>query len=724
LRIVAAFYRLGADRETLREQAALVCRSAAAANEGRLILWLPVAMAAGIGAYFALPLEPGLIPAAFALVGLAIWGCCHVAGRRSAGAALTAMALFGMLLAKAHVCAFSGPAIAAVTEELHVEGFVEQITRGIGRSAVVILRLRAATGLPEEQRPKRIRISMAVQKDLQVGDYIEAELRLNPLLTPVAPQAFDFARSQWLQGIGASASTRTPLRINRAISPPVWLAFRRSIDAARSAIGSRIRTSMPDELGLLAVALVTGERAGLPRRMKDSLQASGLAHVVSISGLHMSLVAGSFFWIIRGLLALSEHLALRKPIKQWAAIAALLAGALYLALSGCEVPAQRSYLMLAIMFAAVLVGRPALSLRNVALAAIVAMVLDPAAVLQPGMQMSFLAVTGLLSFFESRRMERSFSPTMRRGRVINAVMRLALTFLTLTATTVIAGICTGAPAAYHFGRVSPYSLVGNLLALPVVSAIIMPMALAGTVLMAVGFEHLPFAIMHIGLRSLMMISDWTASLPGARYFVPGQTATSAVVLSAGILHICLVLGAARWLGLAIFAVGLFLALLTPRPDVLIERTGRNVAIRNGADELVIANPRRSRFAVERWLIADGDHASPSESATRRGWQCADHLCLAVVKDKRIAFAQAEVEGRLACPNADILVASFPLRKSCSSIPLRIDRFDLWRMGSYALFIDGTTIRSETARSVRGARPWVTEPRARKLRYQSHSIAAQ
>ena len=689
-----------------------------------MILWLPVAMAAGIGAYFALPGEPGVIPAGFACLGLAIWGCCYLAGRRSAAATLSAMALFGMLLAKAHVWAFSGPAIAAATEELHVEGFVEQITRGIGRSATVVLRLQAAADLADDERPKRIRISTAVQKDLRVGDYVEAELRLNPLLTPVAPKAFDFARSQWLQGIGASASTRTPLRINHSIPSPVWLAFRRGIDAARVAIGVRIRKSMPDELGLLAAALVTGERTGLPRHMKDSLQASGLAHVVSISGLHMSLVAGGLFWVIRGLLALSEHLALRKPIKKWAAAAALLAGALYLALSGCEVPAQRSYLMLAIMFSAVFVGRPALSLRNVALAAIVAMILDPAAVLQPGLQMSFLAVTGLLSFFEARRIERLVPSTLRRGRVVHAVTRLVVAFLTLAATTVIAGICTGPPAAYHFGRVSPYSLVGNLLALPIVSSIIMPMALTGTMLMAVGLEHLPFVIMHIGLKSLMAISDWTASLPGARYVVPGQTAVSAVVLSAGILHICLVLSAARWFGAAIFAVGLLLALLTPRPDVLIERTGRNVAIRNGADELVVANPRRSRFAVERWLIADGDDASPSESAMRQGWQCADHLCLGVVKDKRIAFAEAEAEGKFTCPNADILVASFPLRKSCSSIPLRIDRFDVWRMGAYALFIDGSTIRAETARSVRGARPWVTEPRARKIRPHTRSMAAQ
>jgi competence protein ComEC len=149
-----------------------------------------------------------------------------------------------------------------------------------------------------------------------------------------------------------------------------------------------------------------------------------------------------------------------------------------------------------------------------------------------------------------------------------------------------------------------------------------------------------------------------------------------------------------------------------------------VAIRNAAGDLVVANPRRSRFAVERWLIADGDDASPIESAARQGWRCAEHVCLALVKNKRIAFAQAGAEGKLICPTADILVASFPLRKSCSNIPVRIDRFDVWRMGAYALFIEGSDIRTETARKIRGARPWVTEPKARKIRPPGRSIAAQ
>jgi competence protein ComEC len=280
-------------------------------------------------------------------------------------------------------------------------------------------------------------------------------------------------------------------------------------------------------------------------------------------------------------------------------------------------------------------------------------------------------------------------------------------------TTLIAGLCTGPPAAYHFGRVSPYSILGNLLALPVVSSIVMPMALAGTVAMAFGLDHLPFAVMHFGLKAVMSISDWIAGLPGARLVMPAHSAASAVAMAVGILHVALVLGSARWLGLAIFCGGLGLALLGPQPDILIERTARNVAVRGDAGELVLAHPRRGRFTAERWLLADGDNASSRQAAERRGWQCADHVCLSLVKNKRVAFAQAEAEGKLKCPSADILIASFPLRKSCSHVPVRIDRFDLWRKGAHALYIEGGTIRTETSKSVRGARPWVIEPEARK-----------
>jgi competence protein ComEC len=184
-------------------------------------------------------------------------------------------------------------------------------------------------------------------------------------------------------------------------------------------------------------------------------------------------------------------------------------------------------------------------------------------------------------------------------------------------------------------------------------------------------------------------------------------------MASGLLSICLLAGRARWIGLPLIALGLVLAPLARQPDVLIERSAGNLAIRNEAGQLVLAHPRRSRFAAQRWLLADGDGAAPSAAAQRPGFTCADGVCVGVAKGRRIAYADKTVEGRIKCPQADVLIAAFPLRGACKAIPLRIDRFDVWRHGAYALYIDEDLIRVETARQHRGERPWVVAPQRRR-----------
>jgi competence protein ComEC len=683
-------------------------------NDGRLVLWLPVGLAIGIAGYFALPIEPSVFGVGLLVLIAVACGSILIRGRSSPPAKLVLLAIAGFLAAKLQTTIAPGPSVSASTPSVGITGFVEKISAANNRSAKVLVRLESISGLGPSERPKKVQITAPLQKELRVGHFVEGEARLFPLLTPIMPGGFDYARSQWLEGIGAIGHARSPFRIRPDIHPPLWVKMKGSVETLRFVISERVHRAMPDELGLLAVALITGERAGLPQTMKNSLQASGLAHIVSISGLHMSLVAGGFFWMLRAAFALFPGLALTRPIKEWSALAALIVGAVYLMLSGSEVPTQRSYIMVAIMFAAMIAGRPALNLRNVATAAILVLLLDPKAVLQPGLQMSFLAVTGLLSFFE---MWRSREPgSTRFGRrtswTMFALRRLGIAIFTLAATTLIAGICTGPPAAFHFNRLSPYSLIGNLLALPVVSAIVMPMALVGTLLMPLGMEQVAFAVMGLGLKTVMAISDWTAGLPGARFVIPGHGPHSSLMMSAGILWICLVLGYARWFGLGLFALGLAMALLRSEPDVIIERTAANIAIRNELGQLVLANSR-SRFAAERWLLADGDGAGSLVAAARPGFNCLRHTCTAIIKNKRLAYMDKQAEGKVECPDADILIAAFPLRGACKKIALRIDRFDVWREGAHALFVVDDGIRIVTVRQMRGQRPWVTSVTRRK-----------
>ena len=694
-------------------------------EEGTLFLWLPVAMAAGIGIYFALPREPGLVTTAL-LVAAAV--VLLPAGLRhgSAAALLALLAIVGFLTAQLNTLVRWAPPLAYSTGPIDVTGFVKSVAPGRRGNLKIVLRLEDAKGLAAHSRPFQVRLAVATDPDIAPGARVRGRAMLSPLPTPVAPGAFDFARAEWLEGIGATGRFLGRPTIEPARPEGLATFMAGAVHELRRTIAARIRQVLPGSTGHLAVALVTGERTAIDDAMSDSLQTSGLAHIISISGLHMSLVAGSVFWLVRALLAISAHLAVHRPIKKWAALAALAAGGFYLALSGNEVASQRSYLMLAIIFIAVLLDRPAMSLRNVAIAALAILTVEPSSLLSAGFQMSFLAVTGLLSFFAFRRSgDQAPQPPRRRSLWPFYVARLGARWLAImAATTLIASLCTGPVAAYHFNRVSSYSLVANLLALPIVSAVVMPMALLATVVMPFGLDYWPLTAMGRGLEAVMAVSDWVATFPGARVFTPAQSSFGALVVTLGILWMSLFRTSLRWWGIAICAFGAFFGATQERPDVLVERTAVNAAVRNEIGELAIAEDRRGRFAVERWLAADGDGAKIAQASRRTGWTCDPNICRAVVKGKRVAYARRAAEASFECPEADVLIAAFPLRGRCRNVAIRIDRFDVWRNGSYALFVADGGVSMTTARARRGKRPWVAaaEPRPKHLKSKDSGAA--
>jgi competence protein ComEC len=468
-------------------------------------------------------------------------------------------------------------------------------------------------------------------------------------------------------------------------------------------------------LASFAEALITGERGAIPKEINESLQVSGLAHVLSISGLHLSLVAGGIFWLVRALLALSPALAQRRPIKKWAAVAALLAGFGYMLLAGAGVATQRSYIMLAIMFVAILLDRPAISMRNLAIAALVVLATTPEAALAAGFQMSFMAVMGLAAFYQtwsdwraSRKEYTMHGPVWRMSRAVG------LAIFAMAATTLVAGSLSSIPAAYHFGRIAPLSLVANVLALPIISFIVMPFAVVAVLLMPLGLEAPPLWIMGEGVRLVLAVSDGVAGLPAARLDIPPISASAAAVMTAGAVFLCLWRGLLRLAGVGVLLAGLLAAPFGARYDVLVDPTASTVAVRGEDGLLVPADPRRGRFAVEKWLSADGEAISPAKAAARPGWTCQDKVCVAEVARKRIGYIREGgfLSGR--CAEFDVLIADFPLRGACRANKVRIDRFDVWRNGAYALTVDNDVVNIHTSRGEQGARPWTVTPIPRRI----------
>ncbi|MBL8906676.1 MAG: ComEC/Rec2 family competence protein [Rhizobiales bacterium] len=682
-----------------------------AAQESALFAWLPVCLTAGIWIYFWRETEPSLIAiAAVAALGLAlalVWlkhrfplvlGLC--------------LLLAGICLAKTRTEWVRAPVLPATTGEVLCEGTVERIEARRGNRVSITLRITALTGVAPGHTPSAVKLLAPARPAVEIGDRIKARCRLSPPPAPVSPGGFDYARTLWFEGIGATGRVIGSVEVlDRATS--LAGEFQAGLQNLRAAIGERVRARLAGDIGAIGEALITGERAEISRDANTSMQISGLAHVLSISGLHMSLVAGGVFALVRGLLALWPGLVLQWPIKKWAACAALLAGFGYLLLSGSEIATRRSYIMLAIMFIAILIDRPALSTRNLALAALFILAIEPEAAISASFQMSFLAVAGLVSFFDAWYGRGSDEKRVASSVWMTALRLAARMILLAAATTLIAGTLSSIPAIYHFGRASPYSLIANLLAMPVIGFLIMPMAVASVWLMPLELEYWPLTIMGEGIRLMLAISAWVSTLPGARLNLPSVPLPASLLLAAAALVLCLARGRLRFTGLALVPLALVIALYRSEPDILVERTAANVAVRTPEGTLSFASLRRGRFAAEKWLQANGEEAQLSPASDAGAWECGKGLCKAVVRNYRIAYADDELAIRQACPAVDILIARFPLRDRCGEVPVTIDRFDVWRNGSYAVYLGNGRVEQRTARAGQGNRPWTVKPIPRR-----------
>ena len=491
------------------------------AQLGATVLWAPVALTFGIWSYFALPQEPALPVTGFFMAAaiLLFWKA-----RGRMGMLLLAILLSGFVLAKIRAEIIATPLLKATTGEIVVSGIVHDVERASERRATIILQPNKIEGMTAAQLPRRLRLSNSLKNgDPAIGDRIAFKARLAPVASPTMPGGFDYGRQLYFQGIGGTGRITAKIdTLGSASSATLWLSS--TLHNLRHDIGSRIRLHLQGTIAAFAEAMITGERASIPKDVNKSLQISGLAHILSISGLHMSLAAGGVFWIVRAFLALFPSIAQQWPIKKWAAAAALIFGFAYMLLAGSGAATQRSYIMLAVVYLAIIVDRPAISLRNLALAALLILILQPESAIQASFQMSFMAVMGLAAFFEYWNRPKPEQEYRIESRKVYYARKLYKIALASILTTLIAGSFSSIPAAYHFGRLAPYGVLANGLAIPVISLAVMPFAVLSVVLMPLGLEAWPLAVLGKGLEMVLSISDHVAALPGTKLRLrwPGQ----------------------------------------------------------------------------------------------------------------------------------------------------------------------------------------------------------
>ncbi len=675
---------------------------------GHLFPWVPVFLGLGIGGYFLLRHEPGvavLAPAGLvALILPGLWRFGPVTLRPVAMA--VALLAFGLVLAaaRAHL-------VAAPTLGFRYYGPVEGRLLLIDRSASDQLRLTLDRLVLErtapDRTPERVRITVGGDQPhirLEPGQRVMLTAFLAPPEGPVAPGGFDFQRMAWFLQLGAVGFSRSPVM---AVEPPqpgqVELVFAR----ARQAISDHVRQAFPDDAGGFVTAILTNDTSGLSREALDSLRASSLAHVLSISGLHMSLLAAFVFAALRSAIALVPVLALRVSSKKIAAAVALIAAAFYFGLSGGAVATQRSFVMIAVMLVAVLVNRRAISLRSIAIAALIVLVLQPESLLQPGFQMSFAATVALVAAFTAVRDRPEGGWQMARW--LRPVAALAL-------ASAVAGTATAPYGAAAFNKLSGYGLLANMLAEPVMALLVMPGAVIAAVLSLVGLADPVLWLMVQGARWILWVSDFVAGLQGAVVGVVSPQPFVLPLLTLGGLWLVLVPLGARWAGTVPVLVALVAWSLAERPALLVSGDGAIAGLMTDQGR-AFSTIKGGKFIVTNWMEDDGDLTPLKEAGRRPGFELArDGLEFALGPKRGVVVAGETGADRLAdlCRTADLLIIA--ARKDKAAVPTldpgrcqRIDPESLRLTGPLAFSLSGDGWVTRSVAQVQGQRLWTGKP---------------
>lgn len=666
-------------------------------QEGRAILWIVVAFGAGIALFFGWSFDPSVWLGPLAALGAVL--LLKVRWARPVAIAVIAMAA-GHSAAHFRTALVATPLLTKEIGPLPITGLVVETERRPGANRIV-LAPETLQRVPEGGVPKRLRINIPQGHGLpQAGEVITVTAVVGPAMRPAVPDGFQFQRFLYFARIGGTGYAVG--RWERAPQLPdrTWTAaFAATTEAWRRAIGARVAAVVPGDDGAVATALINGEQTMIPERVQDDYRAAGLAHLLSISGFHMTLLAGAVFFLVRRMLALVPAIALRTDTKKLAAWTALAVTFGYLLISGMSVPAVRSFLMIAVVLLAVLLDRTALSLRTIAWAALVLMVVYPDAVFGASFQMSFIAVLALVALYEQTWLR---IPWRAADGQLNVVRAAGVYLLALIATDLVAGGATNIFAIYHFNVLPTYSLVSNLIAAPLTGLWIMPMGLAGVALMPAGLEAWPLKAMGAGIGVLNAVAREIAGWPAAQVHVPPMKTTFLVLAAAGLIFICLWKGRLRWIGAAPVAAALIQPWVTPAPDILVDESARVFAVSDARGRLMLPPGRAGRFVRDVWTERYG--------TSRQVWPGGDMACdasgCALARDEtRVLLAFDAAALAEDCGEVDAIVSVVAAYDLCRE-GLIVDRIHLARRGAHAVWIGKDGVRIRSAMDGAGNRIWM------------------
>lgn len=652
--------------------------------KGTGFVLVPVFFGGGALAYWALPVEPALhnIALAWLAVAALLMACVRLSAVAPVRVALIAsvLVLTGMGAAQWRTHMVATPMVGDAVTTI-ITGRIVSVETRPDSSAGLTIDLLSTARPTLSYAPDRVRLT--VRKPLEgarAGAIVEGRASLRAASGPFRPGGFDFAFHAYFQRIGAYGFF---LGVPTIIEGPApgWADSAANLVAnARQWLGKRVRAN--DEgspQAAVSAALITGEKTPIPEPDAEVLRLSGLAHILSISGLHMALVAGTVMGALRAMAALAPGLAARRPVKKYAAAIALVTVAGYLFIAGASVATQRSFLMLGIMLGAVLMDRAAVTMRNLALAALIVMVIAPETIAGPSFQMSFAATASLIALYSVWSGQRFHHDPQHTGGALVAGARHAGGYvLALGMTSLVAGAATGLYAVYHFHRIATLGLIANLLAVPIVSIVTMPLAIIGVLAIPFGVDGFVFAAMIASVDAVMVIAQKVVSLsPGA---IIGVVPLSSLLLGTlALLCLTLLRSHLRWVGVPVILMALVTFQRQDVPIALISEDARQIGLiraEQGMRRMAVNRARPNGFTMEQWqpafkieaLIKPEKIVTIDMPPTQDAFACDERQCISRLG---LSPKQAAIDGKIPGPDPPPQTIAYLEKR-----PLRADR-DAW-----------------------------------------------
>ncbi len=674
-------------------------------ERSRIALWLPISFALGIMFYFSLPATPPAWLGACFLLAFGIFALLEKVVRKSIF--LSLFILFfasGFILISVKAEMLNYPILSKKTGAVEITGKINGVDiKGTGQR--LLFHNPSVGNMEKDKTPAYIRVKVNTLKvRYQAGDVVKLKAVLMPPPMPLTPDGYNTPRKFYFQGLGATGFAVSKVKVIQKAD-----GFDGFISRLRQSINFRFLNTMEKREAGVAMALITGEQGANSKELADAYRSSGIAHILSVSGLHMSMLAGLVFATLRLLLVFIPAISLRYNTKKIAAFFAILISFCYLFISGASIPAIRAFIMVLIVLMAVILDRNALSIRSVVLAFFIILCIYPESIISAGFQMSFAAVFALITAFEAgmsklnksvRFLKISPQKQKRKYGVVKDIITFCFYWIIVTLLTdLIASSATLPFCIYHFDRVPVYSFITNLIVAPILAVIVMPALALGTLLMPVFSDNLFLTLAEHGIYFINETALWVQSFDNYVYVMPSMPTYVLILIAMGGFWLCLLRGKIRLLGLLPFVLLFIYPKFYIPADVLAYQGGKMFAVLTADGKLLIEPGRANQMARENWLSKNGqDYKEYDKNIAKTAWKngysdekvsltCENkNLCYYRTKGKTIAFAKNYDSLKTACDTADIIFSAVNAKSEPCKATFLIDRKQMWKNGTYALKI--------------------------------------